>query len=50
MKKTIALLLRCAAGIAWASEDWSGAKSKADDFIDSDNRVRESSPSWREGC
>lgn len=32
MKKTIALLLLCAAGVAWASEDWSGARSKADDF------------------
>lgn len=32
MKKKITLVLMCAAGIAWASGDWSGAKSKADDF------------------
>jgi len=32
MKQKIALLVVCSAGIAWASGDWSGARSKADDF------------------
>jgi hypothetical protein len=31
-KKMITLVLVCAAGIAWASGDWSGARSKADEF------------------
>ena len=40
--KKIALLLLCTAGIAWASGDWSGGKSKADEFKSkADQLVRE---------
>jgi hypothetical protein len=42
--KKIALLLVCVTGIAWASGDWSSAKSKADEFKSKADQLARDTP------